>query len=160
MDSVLRQQLIAFLTTAQAHMTFLDAVKDFPKERINEFPPHVDYSPWMLLEHIRLTQKDILDFMIDSKYKEPHWPDDYWPKKKVKADEKMWNKTVKGYTEDLEKLAVFVNDPKTNLDEKITNGDGQIILREMLLIIDHTSYHIGEFSILRQVMGTWPAGHK
>ena len=159
MDAVIRAQLVAFLKTAQAHMTFVDAVKDFPIERINEFPPHVEYSPWMLLEHIRLTQKDILDFMIDPQYKEPSWPDEYWPGEKVKADEKMWHKTVEDYTKDLEALAKYTEDTSIDLTSKVENGDGQVVIREILMVIDHTAYHIGEFSILRQVMSTWPNNH-
>ena len=160
MDSVLRQQLVTALTTAQAHMTFDDAVKDFPMEKINKFPPQVEYSPWMLLAHIRRTQKDILNFMTEKTYKEGKWPDDYWPKKSVRADAKMWKETIEGYGHDLEKLVALVKDPKLDLSAKVENGDGQVMLREILLVIDHTSYHIGEFGILRQIMGTWPKGHE
>lgn len=160
METSLRQQLISFLTSAQAHMTFLEAVDSFPVERINDFPPNVDYTPWMLMEHIRITQKDIVDFLLAPTYKEQTWPDEYWPKKSIKADKKMWEKTIVSYTKDLNTLTKIAIDKKIDLSAKVKNGDGQIILRELLLIIDHTAYHIGEFAILRQIMGTWPKGHK
>ncbi len=160
MNNIIREQLASFLATAQAHMTFVDAVADFPITRVNEFPLNVDYTPWMLLEHIRYTQKDIVDFMLESKYKEPKWPDEYWPKKVTKADKKMWNETIKGYKKDLERLIKMVKDSKVDLSAKVKGGTGQTIIREILLVIDHNSYHIGEFAILRQVMGTWPKGHK
>lgn len=160
MDSIIREQLASFLTTAQAHMTFAKAVADFPMDRINEFPPNIKYSPWMLLEHIRLTQIDIIDFMLNRNYFEPKWPDDYWPKKEIKADDKIWKKTLEGYRKDLEKLVMYVKNPKTDLSAKVKNGNGQTIIREILLVIDHNSYHIGEFGILRQIMGTWSKGRK
>lgn len=141
-------------------MTFAEAVADFPIDRINDFPQNVEYTPWMLLEHIRLTQIDILDFMRDPKYVEPEWPKDYWPKKSVKADKKMWEKTVSGYMKDLKDLVELVKDEKRDLNEKVKNGTGQTVLREIILVIDHNSYHIGEFAILRQIMSTWPKGHK
>ncbi len=160
MDSTIREQLVSFLTTAQAHMTFAESVADFPMDRINDFPPNIGYTPWMLLEHIRLTQIDIIDFMIDPKYKEPKWPDDYWPKKEIRADKKMWKETFKGYKNDLEKLVKYIKHPETDLSMRVKNGNGQTVIREILLVIDHNSYHIGEFGILRQIMGTWPEGHK
>lgn len=155
MNKSFKELLELFLTTAQAHMTFAEAVADFPMDRINEFPPNVDYSPWMLLEHIRLTQVDIVDFMLDPRYKEPKWPDEYWPSKKIKATKAIWNKTINGYKSDLARLVKMVNDPRVDLSAKVENGNGQTIIREILLVIDHNSYHIGEFAILRQIMGTW-----
>lgn len=160
MDQVIREQLVSFLTTAQAHMTVIEAVADFPVDRMNEFPKNIDYSPWMLLEHIRRTQKDIVDFLLDSSYKEPVWPDEYWPSKDVTADKKMWDETVNGYKVDNEKLVKLAKNPKIDLSAKVENGNGQTVIREILLVIDHNSYHIGEFGILRQIMGTWPKGHK
>ena len=141
-------------------MTYQDAVKDFPMDRINDFPPHGQYTPYMLLEHIRLTQKDIIDFMLNPKYKEPKWPDDYWPGKETKADEKMWNESIKGFDDDLKRLVSYVQNPATDLSAKVKNGDDQTILREVLLVIDHNSNEVGEFGILREVMGTWPKDRK
>lgn len=160
MDKVLREQITSFLTSAQAHMTFFESVSDFPMDRINQFPPNVGYTPWMLLEHIRFTQNDIVDFIFNPKYLEPIWPDEYWPKNTLHADKKNWDETINEYKKDLEKLVKLVKDPKTDLSAKVKNGNGQTILRELLLIIDHTSYHIGEFAILRQIMGIWPKSHK
>lgn len=160
MDRLLRDQLVSFLTTAQAHMTYQDAVKDFPLDRINEFPPQGQYTPYMLLEHIRLTQKDIIDFMLDPDYKEPKWPDEYWPGKDTKADEKMWKDSLKGFEDDLHRLVTYIQDPKTDLSSKVENGDGQTVLREVFLVIDHNSNELGEFAILRQVMATWPKDRK
>jgi hypothetical protein len=157
---VIREQLISFLTTAQARMTFEEAVEDFPQEHINDFPPHGLYSPYMLLEHIRLTQKDIVDFMQDPEYKEPKWPEDYWPKKETKADEKMWQKSIDGFLEDRDKLIGLIKDEKTDLTAKVKNGTGQTIFREILLVIDHNSWELGEFSLMRQVMSTWPKDRK
>lgn len=154
------KQLISFLTTAQAHMPFEEAVADFPPDRINDIPPHVDYTPWMLLEHIRLTQKDILEFLTNPTYKEPQWPEDYWTEKRAKADTAMWQKTIDEYKADRQQIVEYLQKGDTDLTAKVKNGNGQSVFREILLVIDHTAYHIGEFAILRQVMGTWPPDHQ
>ena len=48
----------------------------------------------------------------------------------------------------------MINDPKTNLYVRIPHGTDQYILKEIMVVADHTAYHIGEFAIIRQVMGT------
>lgn len=152
----LRHLLVELLKGEETHMGFEEAVKDFPEDRINEFPPNVEYTPWHLLEHLRITQWDILDFIRNSNYKYIKWPDDYWPPKNRKATKKDWNKTVKDCLTDLKELMEMAEDPKLDLFAKIPWGEGQTPLREFLIVFDHNSYHIGEFAILRQIMATWP----
>lgn len=154
-DFFLREQVVNNLKGAQAHMPFADAVKDFPLEHINDVFPNGEYTFWHLLEHIRFTQKDILDFMVDPGYIEPEWPKDYWPEKNKKATKEDWKKTVADYEADVQKLISLAQDPKIDLSAKVPKGTGQIYLREFLLVADHTSYHIGEFAIMRQVLKLW-----
>jgi len=154
-DAVLREQLANFLKGHEAHMDFLDMVKDFPEEHMNDVFSNGRYTFWHLLEHIRFTQKDILDFMVESVYKEPKWPKDYWPENSAKASKKDWDNTVAQFEQGLKQLIELVQDPKIDLEAKVPNGKGQIYLREFLLVIDHNSYHIGEFAIMRQVKNNW-----
>ncbi len=153
-DKIVRIQLCNFLK-GQAHMPFAQAVKNFSVKNINTKPPHVEYSFWHLLEHIRRTQADILEFVKSSNYKEKKWPSDYWPDKSSIATKKDWDKTISLIQKDLQATIKLVGDKKINLYEKIPWGDGQTYLREFLLIIKHNSYHIGEFAILRQVLDIW-----
>lgn len=154
---ILLDSLIATLQ-GNTHMPLSDAVKDFPEEFINTHPPHVTYSFWHLLEHIRLTQIDILDYIRDPQYKEPKWPDDYWPKKDTNMS--GWKNTIKMYNNDLKDIISFIENDSVDLFTRVNKGKGATIAHEILLISDHTSYHIGEFAILRQVMNIWPKNHK
>jgi hypothetical protein len=154
-DLALREHLLNLLKGGQAYMPFDHAVKDFLIQEMNTIFPNGTYSAWDLLEHIRITQNDILEFIVSSKYKEKQWPKDYWPDPKKNATQKDWDNTIKEYKADLEKLKNIVLDEKINLYAKIPHGDGQTNLREILLVADHTAYHIGEFAIMRQIMNTW-----
>ncbi len=154
-DKLLRQQLTAFLRGGHAYDLFQDIVKDFPKDRINEKIPNSTYTPWRLLEHIRITQLDILNFVRNPAYKELKWPNDYWPEENKKGTYVQWNKSIAYIQRDLAEFIKILNSPKTDLNKRIPHGTGQTFLREAILIIDHTSYHLGEFSILRDVMKTW-----
>ncbi len=127
-DTALREQLLHLLCGGNAHLSFDEAVAEFPPEAINQRPPNVPYTPW---------------------------PDDYWPAPDAKADTAAWQQTIAAFHADLKAVEDLVHDPQTDLAATIPHGDGQTILREILLVADHNAYHIGEFAILRQVMGTW-----
>jgi hypothetical protein len=159
-DQAFRRQLLALLRGGNAHLPFEAAVADFPMEAINRLPPEVSYSPWELLEHLRITQWDILDFIRNPNYVYMAWPDDYWPPKGTQADPTQWQATIEAFRADLEDLARIIEDPATDLTTDLAHAPGYNILREILVVSDHNAYHIGEFAILRQVMGTWPKDRK
>jgi hypothetical protein len=160
-ESTVRDQIVALLGGGNAHMTFDEAVADYPLDAINTRPPHVPYTPWHLLEHLRLTQRDILDFVAADHYEEPRWPEDYWPSPDATADEQSWQETIRRFREDLAALIAIAEDPAQDLAAPVKHATtgSQTLSRELLVVADHNAYHIGEFAILRQVMGTWPPNH-
>jgi hypothetical protein len=156
---VLREQLLALLRGGQAHMGFEEVVADFPMTLINTRPPHVDYTPWHLVEHIRITQWDILEFVRNPRHVSPDWPGGYWPERTSEASPKQWSNTLAAFRKDMRDVEALATDPATDLFRVIPHGSGQTILREILLVADHNAYHIGELGILRQVMQAWPDQH-
>ncbi len=156
-DRVVRDQLLALLRGGNAHMGFREAVAEFPPEHFNTRPPNLSYTPWKLLEHIRIAQWDILEFIRDPDHTSPNWPDGYWPRPEAEVDELGWHKTLTNFWADLEALQDLVGDPETDLYAPLPHAVSYNIFREILVVADHNAYHLGEFAILRQVMGTWPA---
>lgn len=155
-DEIIRDQLLALLRGGNAHMPFAEAVANFPLEHINTHLPHLPYSFWHLLEHIRLTQWDILDFIRNPDYQYLPWPAGYWPAPETNADEAQWNQTIADFHADLQALESLVRDPATNLTAPIPHAPDYTVFREILLVADHNAYHIGELGILRQIVGLWP----
>jgi len=155
-SEILRMELIALIDGLGARMPFEDAVADFPPDAMNRLPPNVPYTPWHLLEHLRLTQADILDYIRNRAYLEPGWPDAYWPSPDASATPEQFAQSVEGFRADQAALHDLVVDPATDLLAMIPNTPGHTILREIRVVGDHNAYHIGEFAILRQVMDTWP----
>jgi hypothetical protein len=153
-DQLLREQLTALLDGGNAHIPFDRVINDFPMDQINIKPDNIPYSAWQLLEHIRIAQRDILDFIRETDYKSPSWPSGYWPSI-VHADKDAWNKTILSIKSDLDTLRDIVNNPKTDLDEPLPHGEKYTILREILIIADHNAYHLGELLLLRRVLGAW-----
>jgi len=158
-EKIIRNELVRFLKGNVAYMSFDEAIANFPIKSINTKAHNVDYTFWHILEHIRITQHDILDFCINPKYVYIKWPDDYWPIQTKKATEKEWLGTIESIKRDLKSIITLVEDPKNDLYKPFAWGEGQNLLREAILVAEHNAYHIGEFAILRQVMGLWPKDH-
>ncbi len=154
-DGSLRENLLALLTGEHARMSFEDVVHGFPLDKIKEYFPNADYTPWDLLEHIRIAQEDILDFIKNPNYKARKWPEDYWPKKGRKATAAEWGKTITYFKRDFKELENMVKNPKTDLYQEIPWGEGETFLREIVTVSNHNAFHLGEFAIMRQAMGTW-----
>lgn len=159
-DKVLRKQLLSLLKGGHAHMSFDQAVADFPAAHFNDRLPHVPYTFWHLLEHIRIAQWDILEFVRNPKHTSPPWPEGYWPNRDAEADSARWKKTIESFRADLNAILSMVEDPDTDLYAPLPHAKDYNVLREVLLVADHNAYHIGEFAALRGVMDAWPDGRK
>ena len=154
-DQALRKHLIELLDGAQAHATFDNVVDDFPEKFRGKIPAGLPHSGWMLLEHLRIAQHDILDFSRNATYQALKWPDAYWPKEPVPPSAAAWHKSVKSFHADLEAMKKLVGDKKKDLFAKIPWGDGQTILREAMLLADHNSHHLGQLIDVRRLLGIW-----
>jgi uncharacterized damage-inducible protein DinB len=152
----IRRHVTMLLRGRIAHATPEEALAHFPVERVNDTITGVPYSPWRLLEHMRITQRDILDFVRDPDYEEPRWPDDYWPAPGEQADAARWEASVRAFKDDLTQVIAMAEDPSTDMYAVIPWGDGQTMVREFLLVADHNSYHVGEMVLLRRALGIWP----
>lgn len=153
----LEKQLLALLEGGNAHAGLDGVVKDFPADRRGVKPAGLPYSGWQLLEHIRITQSDILHFSKnhDGKYQSPEWPEGYWPKSPEPPSEKAWKDSIHQIKADLKEFEELLKDAKNDLAKPFPWGDGQNLLREALLMADHTAYHLGEIVALRRVLGIW-----
>lgn len=154
-DQSLRKHLIELLDGGHAHAGFADVVADFPAKYYGEVPKGLPHSAWMLVEHMRIAQQDILDFSRNPNYKSIKWPDAYWPKKTEPPTPTAWDASVKSFGEDLDAMKKLVNDPKSDLFAQIEWGEGQTILREAMLVADHNAHHLGQLIDVRRLLGIW-----
>lgn len=154
-EKILRERVIYALQGRGAHADFDAAIAGLPANLRGAKAEGLPYSPWMLLEHMRLAQEDILDFSVNPKYSEREFPDDYWPKSPAPPSPAAWEKAVRQFRADNKALQKLVASPKTDLYSKIPWGDGQNILREALLAADHNAYHLGQLIVLRRLLGAW-----
>jgi uncharacterized damage-inducible protein DinB len=157
LDAV-RKQLARALDWEDAHVGFDEAVRSLPPALRGTRPRGSSHSAWELLEHLRLAQRDLLDFCLNPDYAAGTFPDDYWPKGPRPPKAGSWAKSVAAFRADREALKRLVNDPKLDLTARIPHGTGQTYLRSILLVIDHGAYHVGQLVALRTRLGSWPPG--
>ena len=152
----IRRQLVAALAWKEAHVDFDAAVDGIPPGKRGARPLGLPYSAWQLIEHLRLAQHDILDFCVNPDYEELAWPDDYWPASPEPPDPDAWEASIRRFREDRAAVQRLAADPSIDLAATIPHGHGQTYGREVLLILDHTAYHIGELVLIRRLLGAWP----
>ena len=158
LGNAVRKQLAQLLEGGQAHATFEAAVKGLPAKLRGVVPNGLPYSAWQIVEHIRIAQRDILDFSrnSDGSYRPLQWPEDYWPKNPAPPGESAWNEALQALREDREAFEALLDaTPDAELTQPFAWGKGQTLLREALLIADHDAYHTGELIVLRRLLGAW-----
>lgn len=151
-DRALREHLVKLLDGKQAHVDFDSTVNELPNELWGKKPEGAPYTPWQLLEHLRIAQWDILEFSRNAEHVSPEWPEGYWPPSEAPADEGAWDHSVSEFRSDLQAMKDLVADPSTDLYARIPHGTGQTILREALLVADHNAYHLGQIVLLKRLL--------
>ena len=154
-DKALREHLVWMLESRDAHIDFDTAIAGLPKELRGTRPPGAAHSPWEIVEHMRITQADILDFLRNPNYKPLEFPAGYWPAAQAPPDTETWTHTVAAFVADHKAMVKLLKDPAADLMAHVPHGDGQTICREAMLLADHNSYHLGELVTVRRLLGAW-----
>jgi len=148
---ILRKELLKLLNVGNAHGNIFESLNTVPPKFYNSKIAGILYTPWQLVEHLRIAQKDILEFVINPKHNSPEWPEGYWPDRNELADEKKWNETVVKFKNDLDEVKKLTDQNDFNLKSEIPHASGYTYLREILLVADHNSYHIGQLNMMRKI---------
>ena len=151
---LLRAQIASLLDWGDAHATFDAAVEGVPPEMRGRVPDGLPHSLWQLVEHLRIAQRDILDFCRDPHYRHLRFPDDYWPAAEPTSGQ-AWDEAIAAYHTDLEMLKAMATDPGVDLFARIPHGSGQTYLRELVLVADHAAYHVGQIVLVRRLLDIW-----
>src|SRR5215472_505616 len=154
-DKSLRDHVIYLLKGEGAHAKFEAVVADFPAELRGKKVPKLPHTAWMLLEHLRIAQWDILEFSRNAKHQSPNWPSGYWPKDEAPPSASGWTNSVRSFEKDSKAMQSLVADPKSDLYAPFPWGEGQTLLREALVVADHNAYHRGQLLDLRRLLGAW-----
>lgn len=156
--TALRETLARALGWKEAHATLEEAVEDFPAHLRGVRPPGVPWSAWQLVEHVRIAQRDILEFSLPREYRAMKWPEDYWPQDPAPPSDAAWDESIAALLRDRAELARLAADPAVDLAGATPHGSGaQTQMRAVLLVLDHNAYHVGQLVLLRRLLGAWNA---
>jgi hypothetical protein len=151
----IRTHLLHLLQGDGAHADFDTAIKDLPADLRGKRPEGASHSLWEVLEHLRIAQRDILDYIHDVKHVSPDVPDGYWPSTPAPSSPKQWEHSVEAFRSDFAEALRLANGDSTDLLAPLHNLEDQTILRKLLMLADHNSYHLGELVLLRRLLGSW-----
>jgi uncharacterized damage-inducible protein DinB len=149
------EELSALLEAGNAHVTFDDVCADIPLELLTKPVPGLPYTLWQLVEHIRIAQWDIVEFCLSAEHRSPKWPDEYWPAPTAAVDAQQWQSALQQIRQDRARFLALLRDPAQDLLKPLPHGTGQTLLREAMLIADHTAYHTGQIILLRRLLHNW-----
>jgi hypothetical protein len=152
-DKSLREHLLYLLDGGGAHASFEQALGDWPLQLAGAKVANFPHTAWMLLEHMRIAQWDILEFSRNPRHVSPAWPEGYWPESESPPNEKAWKDAIAAFKKDLRAMTELAANWRTDLHTRLPWGDGQTVLREALLVADHNSYHLGQLVMLRKSIG-------
>jgi hypothetical protein len=151
----LRDELLYLLRGGSAHLDVESALSGLPAKFRGAKVRGLPHTIWRLLEHLRLTQRDILDFCQDPAYVAPEFPGGYWPAGDAPPSASAWRRSVEGFRADLKAVEKLVASPKVDLFAPVPQEDGPSLLHEVLLLVDHNAYHLGQIVVLRRCLGAW-----
>ena len=154
-DTGWRAQLAEFLDWRSAHVGFDAAVKGLPARLRGVVPAGFAHSAWQVVEHTRTAQADILEFCRSARYREKKWPEDYWPKSPTPRNAEAWTRSLAAFRRDRKAMQRLATDRRIDLLAKVPNGTDQTYLREVLLVADHTAYHVAQLVDIRRALGNW-----
>jgi hypothetical protein len=154
-DKAIREQLVRLLTWEDAHVGFDRAIERLPVAVRGQRANGMAHSVWQIVEHLRIAQRDILEFSVSANYKELKWPDQYWPASAAPPNDAAWKESVRSFHRDRDTFCGLLTDPSRELFVPFEWGSGQTLMREALLIADHNAYHVGEIVAARRALGAW-----
>lgn len=155
LEKAVREQLVKLIQWEDAHVGFDRALEELPVASRGQVPQDMTHSIWQIVEHLRISQDDIIEFSHNPKYREKKWPDQYWPAAHAPADEDAWQASIAAFHEDQKKFCDLLMDPARDLCVPLPWGQGQTLMREALLIADHNAYHVGQIVAARRALGVW-----
>ncbi len=153
--NIIREHLITLISGEQTNVNLEGALAGLKKENRTKRPAKNVHSVWEEVEHIKISQEDILNYIIDPKWKSPEWPDKYWPENPSHLSDEKWKTSIDKIIYDQNELIKIVKDESIDLTQIIPHTNSHTYMREILLATAHANYHVGQIIIIRKFLDDW-----
>jgi uncharacterized damage-inducible protein DinB len=149
---VTREQIVQQLEGGQAFLKVEELLEEVNFKDLGKRPAGLPYSFYEQFFHMRVAQYDILDFTRNSYYEPLVWPDDYWPMSSEPESEEEWENLKKSFFKERDEMMNLILDEGNGLHAEIKHGEGQTLMREALLVLQHNAYHTGQLAIIFRLL--------
>ncbi|WP_416440773.1 DinB family protein [Leeuwenhoekiella sp. A16] len=153
MDAETIKRLVKHLEGGEAFSPIKTFLDEITFDKLGERPHGLPYSFYEIFYHMRYAQHDILQFCVADDYQESKWPDDYWPEEQAPKTENEWKNLKNSFFRDRDDLVKFISDSPDKLMQPVKNGEDQTLLRELMLVVEHSAYHTGQLVIILRLLG-------
>lgn len=150
-ESERRVALVRLLQGGRAHAPLASTLLEFPRALRGRKPRGAPHTPWELLEHLRIAQRDLLDFSRDPEHPSPPWPEGFWPPSAKPPTAGAWEKSARAFLRDLAAWTRVARDVALDLDRPIP-GTTTTWLGQICLTASHNSYHLGQLLWLQRTL--------
>lgn len=147
-----REQIVQQLEGGHAFLKIEDLLDEIDFNDLGKRPAGLPYSFYEQFFHIRVAQYDILDFTRNPDYEPREWPEDYWPLEAAPESKEEWEEQKKSFFKERDEMMNLILDEANGLNKPLEHGEGQTLLRESLLVLQHNAYHTGQLAILFRLL--------
>jgi len=149
----MRNQLIKHLNGGEAFIPLDTILKKVAFGQTGIVLKGLPYSFYQQFYHIWMAQHDILEYCMNQDYQSQNWPDEYWPEEKEPVNEQKWQELISAYKDDRQKLSRYIKDTENDLLQPVSSNQNHTLLREILIVIEHTAYHTGQLMLIVRLLG-------
>lgn len=150
-NEYLRKQLADQILGGNAFKKIEEILEEVAFSQLGVQFDSLPYTFWQQFEHMRITQRDILDFSTHADYTAPEWPRDYWTRDPAPKDRQAWESSKGDFLRDRESFLSLIRH-QSDLFQPFPHGTGQTLYREALLILEHNAYHTGQLAIISRLI--------
>ena len=150
-QSVFFKMMSKALSGKDAHVDTTSILEDLDWKLVGARPDGTPHSLYQLVNHMAYWQEWVVKWLDGRNPKVPKHAAGGWPGKVSPASRKEWEQATCRFRDALVALKCHSQqaDPLSKR--------GEITRMEMIhLVASHTSYHVGQVAIMRQLLGSWP----
>lgn len=149
---ITREQIVQHLEGGQAFLTIEELLGEIRFEDLGKRPAGLPYSFYEQFFHMRVAQFDMLDFTRNTYYEPKDWPDEYWSVESAPESEKEWECLKNSYLKERNQMMNLILDETNGLNKPLPHGEGQTLLHQALMLLQHNAYHTGQLAIIYRLL--------
>ncbi len=139
-----------------SHLHTLHALEGLAPRTAGERPAESPHSIFQVLHHMLYWQDISLARLRGERPERPSSARLGWRAPPAPEDSSDWEATIASLAESLRAFEALLADPRFDLDGVTEPDRGRNARQEILMVLLHNSYHLGQIVTLRQQLGAWP----